>query len=171
MKLRMTLAALALLTIGLSSAAAYADTVTFTLTSPTEYVSPYTGGTLTFNATVSAPSSNGAAVYLNGDDFNIASPLALNDSDFLNFPFFLSPGTKFTGDLFTVTIPAGTMNGNYLGSFTLLGGADGGASNVLGTDSFDVVVTPEPSSILLSMTGMAGLVWAGCKRKVCAWVR
>jgi|HubBroStandDraft_5_1064220.scaffolds.fasta_scaffold58135_2 hypothetical protein len=34
MKLKMRLAVAALLTIGLSSAAAYADTVTFTLTNP-----------------------------------------------------------------------------------------------------------------------------------------
>ena len=38
MKLRMTLAVAALLTAGLSSAAAYADTITFTLTNPTGYV-------------------------------------------------------------------------------------------------------------------------------------
>ncbi len=41
MKLKMTLAVAALLTIGLSSAAAYADTVTFTLTNPRRVSSGY----------------------------------------------------------------------------------------------------------------------------------
>src|ERR1700712_1713226 len=56
MKLKMTLAVAALLTIGLSSAAAYADTVTFALTNPNGFV-PHTGGSLTYDATVFAPAS------------------------------------------------------------------------------------------------------------------
>jgi hypothetical protein len=111
MKFKMTLAVAALLTIGLSSAAAYADTVTFTLTNPNGFV-PHTGGSLTYDATVSAPASNGAAVFLNGDSFNVTAPITLDDTDFFtNFPLSLAPGTSFTGDLFVLTVPPGSPFG------------------------------------------------------------
>jgi len=158
MKLKMTLAVAALLTIGLSSVAAFADTVTFTLTSDYASIDWRTGGTATFDATVSAPLTNSADVFLNGDSFNIQSPLTLDDSDFFaDFPFFLAPGDSFTGALFAVTMPPNTPLGIYLGTFTLLGGPNGGSSNVLGTVSFSVAAAPEPSSIVMMLTGLAGL--------------
>ena len=176
MKLKMALAVAALLTIGLSSAAAYADTVTFTLTNATGYL-PVTGGSATFDATVSAPASNGAAVFLNGDSFNVTAPITLDDSDFFaNFPLSLAPGASFTGDLFVLTMPPGTPLEAYLGTFTLLGGADGNASNTLGTVNFSLTATtPEPSNIVLLLTGMAGFAMilrrAGFKGNLRGWVR
>ena len=103
-----------LLTIGLLSPAVCADTVKVTLTNPNQFVDSKSGGTLTYSATVFAPNSNGAAVYLNGDSFNIALPPTLDDTDFfVNFPFFINPGESFTGDLFTVKIPTSIPIGMY----------------------------------------------------------
>jgi hypothetical protein len=149
-----------LLTIGLSSAVAHADTVTFTLTNPNQYISS-SGGTLTYDATVSAPLSNGAVVDLSSDSFNVDTPLGLDDSDFFgSFPEFFNPGDSFTGALFTITVPAGTALGTYNGSFELLDPS----ADVLGTVNFSATVTPEPSSFILLGTGFTGVL-ATLKRK------
>ena len=170
MKFKMTLAVAALLTIGLSSAAAYADTVAFTLTNPVQPVLVSTGGTLTFDATVFAPITNTGDVFLNGVSINATNPLIWNDNDFFNnFPFFLTPGESFTGDIFTITAPSGIPFGTYLGSVTLQGGSDGNAEGTLGTKSFSDNAVTYPSSIMLLLTGMAGL--ARFNGKLRNWVR
>jgi len=160
MKHKLTLAVMTvLLTIGLSPAVAYADTVTFTLTNPTQHTGGSAGGTLTYDVTASAPLNNGAAVFLNGDGFNLGLPLTIDDSDFFaDAPLFLNPGDSDTFDMFTVTVPAGTTPGNYSGFFSVLGGAPGDLTDVLGTVDFVTVVTPEPGSFILLGSGLAGLV-------------
>ena len=97
MKLKMKLAAAALLALGLASGAAFADTISFSLTNSNSVI-PSSGGSATYDATVSAPGSNGAAVFLNVDSFSVTGPITLNDSDFLSdFPLSLAPGTSFSG--------------------------------------------------------------------------
>src|SRR5580698_5895584 len=72
------------------------DTVTFTLNNANQNISP-SGGSETFDATVTAASGNTAAVFLNGDSFNVKAPITLNDTDFFaNFPLSLAPGASFT---------------------------------------------------------------------------
>jgi hypothetical protein len=146
----------------LVSSRAFADTITLTLSDPT--LSGVPGSTLDFIATVSAPSTNTGSVFLNGDSFNVGSPLTLDDSGFSNFPLSLDPGTSATDVLFSVTIPADAAITAYTGSFTILGGSDGGASDVLATTSFQVNAVPEPSNVLLVATGLAGLAFVGFKR-------
>ncbi|MGH9606643.1 MAG: hypothetical protein ACRD3N_13200 [Terracidiphilus sp.] len=149
---------MALLTMGFLSAACHAQSVTFTLTDYTISVSP--GSTATFDATVSAPGANLADVFLNADSFNIASPLSLDDTDFLsNFPLSLTPGQSYMGALFTVAVPSGTAHGVYDGSFTLVGGPNDLSTNDLGTVDFAVNV-PEGSGfsmLLLSGALLIGL--------------
>ncbi|MEI9980974.1 MAG: PEP-CTERM sorting domain-containing protein [Edaphobacter sp.] len=162
----------AVLAMGAMSTAAYADTVVFTLSSSTVDVAP--GGTATFDATISAPGSNGAPVFLNSDSvtFNLPVGNILDDSGLLsNFVADLNPGDSDTEELFTVTIPAGTLSGLYSGVYELQGGADENALDKIGTVDFTVDVqspvaaTPEPGSWVLLASGMAGAAAVVTRRR------
>jgi hypothetical protein len=163
MRLRLFLVAVALL----SASLAHADTLTFSLTDANQTV-PVTGGSVIYDAIVFAPASNSAAVFLNGDSFNVTAPITLNDSDFfVDFPLSLAPGSSFTGDLFVLTSPSGAAIGDFPGTFTLLGGATKNSTNTLGTVDFSLTTTaattPEPSSVALLATGLLGM--AGVVRR------
>ena len=74
----------------LSSPRAFADTISLNLTAPVQ--SGTAGSTVFFSATVAAPGTNAGTVFLNGDSFDVTSPLKLDDSGFASFPLSLDPG-------------------------------------------------------------------------------
>jgi hypothetical protein len=135
---------------------ASADTLNLVLSSPVQTAIP--GTTLTFDATASAPASNGAAVFLVGDSFNITlAGATIDDSDFLTFPLSLDPGDSFTGPLFTVALPLTIAPGAYTGFFSIVGGSDSGAQDPLATVNFEIdapSAVPEPGTWLLLATGL-----------------
>jgi len=105
-------------------------------------------------------------VFLNGFSFNVPSPLLLDDSGFFNdFPFSLDPGDSFSGVLFSVALPSNVAAGLYTGSFEILGGADSGAFDTLGSVDFQVNVAPtastvpEPESLMLLAAGLPGVAF------------
>lgn len=136
---------------------AFADTIDLNLSAPTQ--SGISGSTLSFTATVFAPSTNGATIFLNADSFNVDGPLTLNDDGFFfDFPFSLDAGDSFTGVLFTVNLPTNVAPGSYDGSFQIFGGEDGSAQDLLDTVTFEVNTSsavPEPGTLLLLATGLA----------------
>jgi hypothetical protein len=142
---------------------ALAGTLTLSLSNPVQSATP--GSTLTFDATVSAPSTNAAPIFLNSDNYTIDSPLTVNDSDFFSVPLSLDPGDSYTGALFTVTLPADIVFQTYTGSFEILGGADGLTFDTLATTDFQVNPTPEPGTMSLLATGLSLLAFVMYRKK------
>lgn len=64
----------------LLSSRTFADTIDLSLNAPTQPGSA--GSTVSFVAIVLAPDTNGGTVFLNGDSFNVSSPLILDGSGF-----------------------------------------------------------------------------------------
>lgn len=171
----MRLAALsALLTLAVFGAANAhaADTVTFTLLDPVKTV-PASGGRVSFTASVAAPITNNGDAFLNGLGFNIypGNAFSTDETDFFDtYPLSLAPGESFTGSLFAVIVPAGTVAGPYSGLVSLIGGATDGSQDVLATQSFAITATPtaavpEPASWAVLTLGIGAVGYAMRRRR------
>jgi hypothetical protein len=101
----------------LLSSRTFADTINLSLSAPAQ--SGTAGSTILFVATVSAPGTNSGAVFLNGDSFNLSSPLPLDNGFFFDFPVSLDPGDSFSGTLFSIALPSNVAAGLYTGSLEI----------------------------------------------------
>jgi hypothetical protein len=151
-----------LLAVLLLVAPASADTISLTLSKPIQTGAP--GSTLTFGATVSAPLSNSATVFLNSDNFNVNIPGSTVDDSgfFLNFPPNLDPGDSITETLFSVALPSVVAPGIHTGFFEIFGGSGPDTGNLLATANFQISTpsaVPEPNTWLLLATGLGVLIF------------
>lgn len=180
--MKILLCTLMLATLGTAVAKADPVTipeVTITFDDPNQTVAA--GGTIEFFGTITNDTDQ--TIFLNSDDPTLDGlSLTLNDLFFMNVPGSLAPEGQ-TGDssgdimLFEVSAsdPLLDAAGVFSGSYTLVGGADGGAGTAmdnLGTASFSVTTvapTPEPSSLYLLLTGvlaMAAMAWRSMRSQV-----
>lgn len=123
-----------------------ADTIGVSLTSTVLSGSP--GSALTFSGILA--NLTGSTVFLNSAGINLVGPFTPADQDtspfFANAPLFLTGnGSTPVIDLFTINIPNPFAAGTYIGTFTVLGGADGDAQDVVGSVNFAVQAVPEPA--------------------------
>ena len=132
------------------------------------------GSTVTFSGTLSNAASS--VIFLNSAGLNLAGGFSAADEDLTPFfndaPLFLSASASTPViDLFTLQVPSLFATGSYSGTFTILGGADTNAMDVVGSAGFTIQVVnatgvPEPSSgALIAVTGVNMLLAAiVCRR-------
>lgn len=155
--------------ISAAPAAHAADTVTLTL-SPGARTAQVGTATASYSATVTAPTSNGGDVNLNGIEFNISpgNNFTVDSDGFNSFPFYLTPGETFTGPLFSVFLPVGTLPGTYAGVIDLIGGASGDSQDILAEQPFTITATaaavPEAAAWAMMTLG-AGAVGIALRRR------
>lgn len=146
----------------LLSPVALADTLTVTLGNPVQ--AGAAGTNFSYTATLAAPSANTGGIFLNGDAFTLPGlGITLDDAGLLgNFPALLTPGQSFTSVLFTISSSLSTLPGLRTGSFTIIGGGTESSYNPLATVNYSAQITsqitPEPSSLLLLVTGTSATV-------------
>jgi hypothetical protein len=112
------------------------------------------GQTLTFQGLLTNAGS--MPLFINGFSFSLPGGLALDDSLFFTLPEMLTAGQSIAQGVFSVLIGTLTPLGDYLGSFTILGGASNISTSRLATQDFRVSVIPEPATLLLLGTALTG---------------
>jgi len=173
MKMKLACAVLFLLSASVSAMATPLDTLGFTFTNANQ--SAAAGWTVTFTA-ISTAGNNFGDVFINFDAINgNAAPYSIDDDFLLDYPLTLSSGATVIGNVFTITLPSFATPGQvFYGTYTLQGGANSAASDILDTETFSVTttaggpsaITPEPSSLALLVTGGMGAAGIIRKRRV-----
>jgi hypothetical protein len=152
------------------SAMCRADTITLDLMPP--LLSGSQGSIISFSGVLSNTSA--ASVFLNSAGINLSGGFAATDLDtgpfFANAPLFLIAGDLTpTIDFFSISIPSTFAGGTYQGTFTVLGGADESALDVVGSADFtlEVSAVPEPNSaVLLSLGVLIVIVRSAVSRRM-----
>jgi len=151
--------ALAAILCALPLTAAHAQSLAYTLSPVT--LTTQSGSTVNFQGTLT--NTGNSTLFLNGIDFgyDANSTNVLTDTGFdASVPFSLAAGDSYTGNIFGITVAAGTPAGLYNGTATIQGGTDSGATNPLGSQAFHVgvvpVVVPEAGTFVMGLVGLAG---------------
>ena len=151
----------------LTAAMCNADTIAVDLMPPFLAGSP--GSFITFSGTLS--NTTGSTVFFNSAGINLSGGFTPADEDtvpfFMNAPLFLAANDLTqTIDLFTIHIPNPSAAGPYDGSFTVLGGIDENALDIVGSANFTLQVNtvPEPNTAILLGVALILLAYRGKRR-------